>query len=302
MSKSPPSAEAAASLKSVLATSWTAESRYTDMIAPAMQYLSIELARREITRRRRQPPWSRVRTTSRSRSQVHNYLGSQFMAAGQAIPDYGPQFFERAGEEFESALDHDRDWYQPHENLADIYSLRSQAQTGAAATSLLWQAIDEYDCALHFIGISTHDRAVALAGRRVRIGRARALLLLSRYDRKQLPGAWKEMSDLRKGWAVESEQSGRILYNLASWYGVANSLYQTALNRSLARRYLACALARERALIAWAGHDPDFESVIDGYDRFSSLLKLRLLTGVLPGPQSEFVSKMKALLAEAQWH
>ncbi|WP_341527504.1 hypothetical protein WKK05_34280 [Nostoc sp. UHCC 0302] len=269
--------------------------RYRKLLKSATRWLALELCRREMLT---VIPWNYFgERRNRYQGQVHNFFGALNQASAQT---HGSFFGDLAIEDLQQAIVFYPDWYQPYENLADIYSLKE---------GLYWrrQAILQYEKALE----RCQDESIK---RRIRVGKAITGLVKTddlAQDKKNeidnlVQEAKQEIEKVLTGWDETSELNHRFLYNLACWYAIAhrqNAGVEDALLK--ARRYLVYAFARDsdRIFWDWADQDPELQGICEGITelKFHLLKKFNTVPQFSTLTHKDFAQSIEEVLKTAKW-
>ncbi|HYN88766.1 MAG TPA: tetratricopeptide repeat protein, partial [Ardenticatenaceae bacterium] len=339
LTKQPTYDEAKTALKRILDSEWTLAERYGKLLPRAMRWLALELAKRKMMAAL--PGYLPPSEQQFYRAQVHNFFGVFAVASALNRGDF---FYQLALVEYREAIGCSPEWYLPYENLGEAYSYMGRAASGPRALKLQRDSILEYEEALKRVppdqpaapvleaseppatpsDISEAPTAIAtgkdqkkhklkvFAGaepvdwpavrRRIRLGKATSQLLTRSPE--QIEAAKREIETVERGWNAGSEKNGRFLYNLASWYAVAESSGAGVPNaKSLARRYLAYSLARQERLWDWSGRDPDLKAIRDGLEtlKFALRVKLQELPSLPMLEEDDFTTAMDEVLKQANW-
>lgn len=240
--------------------------RYKALFRSAIRWVALELCRREMLTA---VPWTYLgRRYNRYHAEVHNFFGALNQAS---VPTHAKFFYELAIDDFQQAIDLYPDWYQPYENLANVYSdLSREAQQHEEAAYWQGQAILQYEKALE----RCHKESKSIQ-RRIKVGKAIAELLTG--NKKLVEKAKQEIENIEQNEDDASKENDRFFYNLACWYVLAlRQKAEVADARIKACRYLAYALAKdsEQTWWNWASEDPDLEEIREDITELkSSLLK-----------------------------
>lgn len=260
--------------------------RYISLLGATSRWIALELSRKEMLSH---IPFGQ--NHKRYQGQVHNFFG----VLNHACITQGNFFDQLAIEDLQQAIEFCPKWYQPYENLADIYTDQGQKSENQAAITLYRQAIFQYDTAL--------ERAPDLIKRRIRLGKAIAQLRLKEPSFTEQ--AKYEIQIVRVGWNATSEQDDRILYNFAVWYALAAQYNVVLATKAvvIARRYLAYGLARNDRFWDWSTKDPDLKLISDGLEIFQLELrsKLRKVPKLRRLLDQDFVNMIDEILEKAAW-
>lgn len=261
------------------------------------------------------------------RAKLYNFIGSFYQAYALTFNKF-PVFFEAALQNFTKASNLVKNWFQPYENLADTYVMYSKElaeqkslsggtrMVGSIAPSTIHITLgrtvppslsnnQDQDMEYLFKALINYEKALRLLPRRlslppekkvtiehrIRIGKYTAQLLTG--DKHLIDEAIDGIIDVQKSLDITKEKDSHLLYNLASWYGIADSKsIQEAVKaimppgqtlRQAAIRYLMYSLARDNDLWYWAPRDPSFFKIF-GSDRHT---KFEMLTLALTQEISE---------------
>lgn len=253
---------------------------YYKMLPVVMRWLAIELARRNMIAQAPRVP----QKNKHYLTQVYNFIGAFYEASGQSYPDY-PFFYDLAQHDFQQAIEFDKYWYQPYENLADIYSLMGQANQ-AKAKEYFSLSLSYYNRALSNLsntrnGTNQDKQAKENIKRRIEIGQA--ITQARTDDSKLVSEAFQHIEQIRQNWKdIDSTKDDNLLYNLGSCYALILSQSQEATTIAKARKnafiYLTYGLVREYQhhdkagdLWNWVPQDTDFSSI---HDKLSDLLTI----------------------------
>lgn len=219
--------------------------RYIALLKPVARWLALELSRREMAVK---VPFGQDR--KQYQGQIHNFFGVLNYASAQT---HGSFFHQLAIEDLQQAIELCPDWYQPYENLADVYSTQGREEQGKINIDLQRRALLNYNSSL--------ERVIdELVVNRIRLSKAISLLLLA--DQDSVNEANNEIELVKKGWNPIEELDSRFLYNLAVWHlTYKRQGFGDQSTIQLARLYLAYSLARSRKFWDWAVKDPDLEEV-----------------------------------------
>lgn len=281
--------------------------RYRLLLKPATRWLAIELSRREMVAAVPQFYFGKRRT--RYQAQIHNFFGVLYYASA---PTHGFFFYKLAIEDLQQAIQLCPYWYQPHENLADIYStkgrqiisikdknikVRNIKEQNSEGRDLQRKAILEYENALDKC---TDKESI----RRIRVGKAISQLLAG--DRTQIQEAKDEIEYLEKNWDATLEMNGRFIYSMAAWYAITFTQgYGDNAVKKLAQNYLVYALVRntESDFWKWAGQDPDFQKIRGNFAelQFVLLKKLNRFSQLPNLKGEEFAKAIEEILEESNW-
>jgi hypothetical protein len=226
------------------------------------------------------------------RGQIHNFFGVLNLASA---PTHGTFFYELAIEDLHQAIELAPDWYQPYENLANAYSALGRDTQGKEGVAWQRKAVLRYTDALERV----QDENVK---RRIRIGKATSQLLTS--EKTLIEEAKQEIQKVEMDWDAAFEKDARFLYNLASWYAIANRQNNIDSNADkTARRYLVYSLVRDNSLWYWAGKDKDLESIHDGLEdiKFEISKKLREFIELPQLEGKEFTDVIDEVLKNVNW-
>lgn len=308
LKKQPDYAAAKDALKRILEKRKTLEERYDELMDPAIYWLAIELARRaleddarRIGHRFRRSILEGGEQSIHYLAQLYNFIGYFHQNGGQSWEQF-PEFYGMAIEDFNKAISSDGNWFQPYENRALTYVMRVLRKADKKkllalsddSKNDLYKASADYDLAIKlfqkyalesFVPREKEDEAK----RRLEVGRSTVQLMLG-----NLAEAIDKMKAIREGWDLKMERSSRLLYNFASWYGLADNLpddqkevvansvpsneRKTFIDaRRAARRYVIYSLAREPGLWDGASTDPNFTSIStkEGWDNLKGALLRR---------------------------
>ena len=276
--------------------------RYRLLLKPATRWLAIELSRREMVAAVPKFYFGTKRT--RYQAQIHNFFGVLYYASA---PTHGFFFYKLAIEDFQAAIKLCPNWYEPHENLADIYSTKGRQISnikdrnirgyGSDGRDLQRKAILEYESALQ----KCKDKESI---RRIRVGKAISQLLVG--DLLQIQEAKDEIEYLEKNWDATLEMNGRFIYSMASWYAITFTQgYGGDSIRKIAQTYLVYALVRntENDFWKWAGKDPDFEKIRGNFAelQFVLLKELNRFSQLSNLKGEEFAKAIEKILNESKW-
>jgi tetratricopeptide (TPR) repeat protein len=320
-------------LGKVLRQDRSVEARYLNLFEPTIRQLVVELAKRELVNL----PWfTLVRRVElhrvwldglvsaieaqrrRDRALVHNYIGSLYHTSAPSFPMFLPHFQKLAIIEFKEALRLDEKLYQAHENLAYVFGWIEGEVSADEARSGRERALLHFDEALALLesGERVPEGEERLAATRLlNVGRATIAVELAESD-DAIKQAKQSVEDVFSSWDEASEPRRRVLYNLASWYGVLlQSQQANEGDLTRARRLLAYAMARTPTVAPsqesvdrfWqlASSDSDLRCVTNA----RRLLKLRLVIDrkqivhqqlpYLKG--AEFEQIMQEVMNESDW-
>lgn len=266
--------------------------RYRQLLRPAARWLAIELCRREMVDA---VPWTYFGNRRKKyQAQINNFFGVLNFAS---VPTHGKFFYQLAIEDLQQAIDLYPDWYQPYENLADIYSTQGREFQGKEGVNLQRQAILQYEEALQ----RCQDEAIK---RRIRVGKAMAQLVTG--NDTFIQEAKQEIQNVEKNWDATEELNTQFLYNLASWYAIALTQgFSDASAEKTARLYLAYALVRnsDSDLWYWASKDPDLKGINEGFAelQFTLLKKLNEVPQLPKLKNQDFAKPIQEVLQEVNW-
>ncbi|MDJ0694155.1 MAG: hypothetical protein QNJ49_00150 [Mastigocoleus sp. MO_167.B18] len=277
--------------------------RYRLLLKPATRWLAIELSRREMVAAvPHQFYFGKKRT--RYQAQIHHFFGVLYYASA---PTHGFFFYKLATEDFQAAIKLCPNWYQPHENLADIYSTKgrqiSNIKDGkikgyvSDGRNLQRKAILEYESALKKC---TDKESI----RRIRIRKAISQLLVG--DLVQIQEAKDEIEYLEKNWDATLEMNGPFIYSMATWYAITFTQgYGGDSIKKIAQTYLVYALVRntENNFWKWAGKDPDFQKIRGNFAelQFVLLKELNRFSQLSNLKGEEFAKAIEKILNESKW-
>lgn len=266
--------------------------RYRLLLKPATRWLAIELSRREMVAAVPQFYFGKKRT--RYQAQINNFFGVLYYASA---PTHGFFFYKLAIEDLQQAIKLCPQWYQPHENLADIYSTKGRQMNNDEGRNLQRKAILEYESALEKC---TNKESI----RRIRVGKAISQLLAG--DRTQIQEAKDEIEYLEKNWDATLEMNGRFIYSMAAWYAITFSQgYGGESVKKIAQNYLVYALVRntQSDFWKWAGQDPDFQKIRGNFAELEFVLLKKLNRfSQLPDLRGEkFAKAIEEILEESNW-
>ena len=308
LKKQPDYAAAKDALERILEKRKTLEERYDELMGSAMYWLAIELARRaleedarRIGHRFRRSILEIGEHSINYLAQLYNFIGYFHQNGGKEWEQF-PEFYDMAIDDFSKAISFDGDWFQPYENRALTYVMRVLSKANPKkllalsddSKNDLYKASADYDSAIKLFQKYTRESFVPRekedeAKRRLEVGGSTVQLMLG-----NLAEAKDNMKAIRGKWDLKRERSSRLLYNLASWYGIADSLPDDKKEvvadsvpdnerkmfidtRRAARRYVIYSLAREPELWEEASIDPNFTSISNegGWDDLKSALTRR---------------------------
>ena len=286
----------------VLGMQWTLSERYSNLLCPSMRRLALELAKREMQKRvcRLCGKAKRIRYEARTL----NFFGAMYEASYQS---FGGEFARLAIADFQRAIDLDPEWYQPYENLADVYTFMAQSETDLR-TSLqqLHSALLQYVVALARAKKAAEGQETL---NRIMVGMATAQLLTG--TAALVEKARSSILALTQTFPLGNQMDSRYLYNLASWYGFANQSQPPEPGaRDAARRILGFSLGREHDPDVWsyAEWDPAFKGTCDGLDvlefTIAEEMQRRLSAGEMSLsllPEDKFTLVMEAIFKQAEW-
>lgn len=244
-------------LRRTLTIDTSPESKYRALINPAVRWLSLQLALRRflehnLNQRRslRWRTWTKTSTrelmekTKQDEGLIWNFFSRLFQASARTFPGYALDFYQVAIEHAEKALTAIGNVYQPHETLADIYSLAAEEVSGDAKVTYVRKSLLQYDEALKRAKRLEDPAILPHTTRLLTIGRATVVLLLD--DERLAKEAVLEVDSLiSNGWEASDERSARLLLNLASWISIAIEKQVAHQDRQDARKLLAFALGRD---------------------------------------------------------
>jgi tetratricopeptide (TPR) repeat protein len=310
LQEQPADAGAQAALGRVLQARHDLAQRYQALAIPTCRWLALELARDSLlSARRRRFPWP-VGAGAAYAAQVHNFIGTLYQASAWRLPD---QLHDQAIQSFELAIAGLGCWFQPHENLAFSYSAQGKwlKMLGRADQNRRLQdrAVASYRAALERLDSlpwpadvpRPSDAELRVIRRRIGIGLATALLHAG--DEQDRQAAEHQRATALAGWIPEDEREDWLLYNVASWYGVAHAQRPADLEYWRAgRRLLGYSLVRQSEQ-SGVGADPDLRTLTAGLEDFRYAVRRRLrarpdlprLTG------QPFSDEVQARFAQTQW-
>ncbi len=111
---------------------------------PAVRWLAIELTQRSMETQR---PRIRIWQIKYYCSRMYNFIGDLYQSSFLTYYDYSA-FGDVAADNFKLAVEKDKEWFQPHENLADTYIIwvkGERSKPGQPDKGLLYQAISQYN-------------------------------------------------------------------------------------------------------------------------------------------------------------
>ncbi len=294
LKKQPSYVEAKDALKNILKKKQTIEQRYIELLDPAVCWLAIELARRSMAAQERRIGYRSIlfkRKRIHYRARLYNFIGNLHLTSGQKYQIF-QIFYDLAVDDFKKAIDLDKNWYRPSENLANVYveigkKEKEQSSKESQRQALLdfGEAIKYYEEALdqldnHIRGLST-ETTLERQKNKHRIIVLKAIALLLTGDLVNVKEAKNAISDFEDKWDSSLEMDSHLLYNLACW----NARLATIKNidasdvtkaKNSARRYLAYSLARDNDLWDWAEQDACFEGIKEGVRDILFRLKQKL--------------------------
>jgi tetratricopeptide (TPR) repeat protein len=302
LQQKPDLAEARDGLLRVLGMPWTLSERYSNLLRPSMRRLALELAKRVMQKRGCRLCGKTKRISYEARTL--NFFGALYEASYQT---FGGEFARLAIADLQRAIDLDPEWYQPYENLADVYTLMAQRETDQrTSVQHLHSALLQYVVALARARKAAEGQETL---NRIMVGMATAQLLTG--TAALVEKARSNILALTQAFPLGNQMDSRYLYNLASWYGFANQGQPPeASARDAARRILGYSLGREHDPDVWsyAEWDPAFKGTCDGLDvlefTIAEEIQRRLSAGEmglnrLPG--DEFTLVMETIFKQADW-
>ncbi|KOP26964.1 hypothetical protein AMR41_06265 [Hapalosiphon sp. MRB220] len=269
--------------------------RYRQLLRTASRWLALELSEREMVRGI--PKLYLGSKRQRYLGQIHNFFGVLNQSSAQT---HGKFFYPLAIDELQEAIEFYPDWYQPHDNLADTYSLLARTEQGDRKVNHLQSAIAHYEEALKRVTEPTVEL-------RIKVARAIAQLLTEKED--LILAAKQEIQNLEtsKNWDATTVSNYRLLYYLACWYALAHRLDVDVANatQKQAYRYVTYSLVREqnRDFWEWTGKDPDLESIRGCFPELkSTLLKTLNENPELPKLKGkDFAESIEKVLEGVDW-
>ncbi|MCP6761759.1 MAG: hypothetical protein NHB32_24115 [Fischerella sp. CENA71] len=282
-----PESEADKQSKTVL------KDRYRQLLRTASRWLALELSKREMIRGI--PKLYVGSKRQRYLGQIHNFFGVLNQSSAQT---HGKFFYPLAIDELQDAIEFYPDWYQPHYNLADTYSLLARTEQGDRRVNHLQSAIAHYEEALKRVTEPTVEL-------RCKVARAIAQLLTEKED--LLLVAKQEIQNLEtaENWDATTVLNYQLLYYLACWYALAYRFDVADNTKKQAYIYLAYSLAREknRDFWEWTSKDPDLESIRGCFPELkSTLLKTLNEQPELPKQTGkDFAESIEKVLEGVDW-
>ncbi len=269
--------------------------RFRQLLRTASRWLALELSKREMIRGI--PKLYLGSKRQRYLGQIHNFFGVLNQSSAQT---HGKFFYPLAIEELQEAIEFYPDWYQPHDNLADTYSLLARTEQGDRRVNHLQSAIAHYEEAFKRVTEPTIQL-------RIKVARAIAQLLTGKED--LILAAKQEIQNLEtaKNWDATKVLNYQLLYYLACWYALAYRLDVDVANETQrqAYTYLTYSLAREknRDFWQWTSKDPDLESIRGCFPELKSTL-LKTLNEKPELPKQigkDFAESIEKVLEGVNW-
>lgn len=332
LKKQPSYADAKDALKGLFKKKQTLEQRYLQLLRPAVRWLALELARRSMAANERDIPFGKIlfaripfgripfgkiffkKRRFCYQAKLYNFIGEFHLSSAQEYRSF-PFFYDMAISDFKKASKLVEDWYQPYENLADVYaekgkkggdslsedSQRQSRSNYGEALKNYRKALKLLDKDIPYLSIETHSERQKIE-RRILVNKAIVELLMGE---ELISEAKREIDSIVDAKPLSSELDSHLLYNLACWYALLadnqnGNDAEVTTAKDNACRYLAYSLARDEMLWGGASKDPDLKGIKDRLEDLLYTLRKKLQESPDLAKDSTFADKIKDVLEEAK--
>lgn len=324
LKQQPDYGEASIALVRVLQNRRSPDQRFLELLKPAVRWLATEIALRSMEdqrgswnkffgrRKRQKNEW---RTNYQAK--LYNYFGYVHQISAPMFSS-SALFYNRAIALFNKASQFDKTWFLPPMNLGVTHVMIARQNVGRQMPlQLSRNGVAEIYLALPFFKKAQKllaDYKKRQPNSRAKLSEAERMLtlylsiaqILSR-DPTFIQNAIQAVATMRNsGWVLENEKNSSMLYNLACWYGIADSTNIGVVQaKQEARCIITMCIAREPEFWARAYQEPDLKSISDekGWQNLSRLLRRNRNQfphlSELQGP--DFSNIINSILQQMQW-